>query len=81
MFDANCLRGRFQLDAIEVEMKRAHLLQAGLGLHVHAVAVQLHVACYLKVILLLTNESIIRVGEVEAFVGVNAKMWGRPEVE
>lgn len=81
LFDANCLRGRFQLDAIEVKMKRAHLLQAGLGLHKHAVAMQLHVARDLKVIFLLTNESIVRVGEVEAFVGVNAKVWDRPEVE
>lgn len=74
MFNANCLSGRLQLDAVKVKMERSHLLQAGLRFHVDAVAVQLNVTRDLKVILLLADESIVRVGEVEAFVGVDSKV-------
>lgn len=77
MFNANCLSGRLQLDAVEVKMEGSHLLQAGLRLHVDTVAMQLNVTRDLKVILLLTDESIVRVGEVEAFVGVDSKVRNR----
>lgn len=55
-------------------MKSSHLLQAGLRLHIDAVAMQLHVTRDLKVILLLADEGVVRVGEVEAFVGVDSKV-------
>lgn len=79
MFDANCLRWRLQLDAVEVEMKGAHLFQTGLRLHVDAVAVQLHMTRDLEVVLLLTHEGIVRVGEVETLVSVNSEVRDRSE--
>lgn len=81
MLDADCLRRRLQLHAVEMQMERSDLLQARLGLHVHAVAVQLDVASDLEVILLLTDERVVRVGEVEAFVGVDAEVRNDPKKE
>lgn len=56
-------------------MKSSNLLEARLGFHINAVAVQLHVTRDLKVIFLLTNESVVGVGEVKAFVSVDAEVW------
>lgn len=55
-------------------MKSSHLLQARLSFYVNAIAVELHVACDLKVILFLTNKGVVRVGEVEAFIGIDSKV-------
>jgi hypothetical protein len=74
LLDANGLCWRLQLDAVEVEMKRSHLLESGLGLHEDAVAVELDVTRDLKVILLLAHKGVVGVGEVEAFVGVDTKV-------
>ena len=51
-----------------------HLLQPRLRLHKNPIAMELHVTRDLKVIFLLTNKSVVGVGEIEAFVGVDTKM-------
>lgn len=60
-------------------MKCSNLLKSRLRLHINAIAVQLHVTRDLKVILLLTDESVVRVGKVKSFVGVDAEMWNGSE--
>lgn len=79
MFNANCLRGCLQLDSVEVKMKGAHFLKASLRLHVDTVAVQLHMTRDLEVVLLLTDESVVRVGEVETLVSVNSEVRDRSD--
>lgn len=81
MFNANCLSGRFQFNTIEVKMKGSDFLEACLRLDVNSIAMKLNVTSDLKVILLLTHESIVRVGEVEAFIGIDSKVrdWSEEE--
>lgn len=55
-------------------MKRSDLFQSRLRFDVHAVTVELHVTRDLKVILLLADERVVRVGKVETFVGVDAEV-------
>lgn len=60
-------------------MESSDLLQSCLSLDVNAISVKLNVTCDLEVIFLLTNESIVGVGEVESFVGIDTKVWDGPE--
>lgn len=57
-----------------MNVKSSYFFNARRCLDVDAVSMQLRVTCYLKVILFLTHESFVRVGKVEAFVGVHAKV-------
>lgn len=79
LFDANCLWWCFQLYAIEMYVKSSNFFDARRCLHINSIAMQLRMACYLKMILFLTHKSIIWVGKVKAFVSVNAKMRSCPE--
>lgn len=81
MLNANGLCWRLQLNSIEVKMKRSHLLKACLSLHEDSIAMQLDVTSDLEMIFLLADESVVRVREVEAFIGVDTKVrnWSEEE--
>jgi hypothetical protein len=74
LFDANGLRWRFQLHAVEVKMERSHLFNASLCLHINAIPMKLYMTSDLEVVLLLAYKSVVRIGEIEAFVGVDTEV-------
>lgn len=58
-------------------MKCANFFQAGARFHKDSVTMQLHVTGDLEMVFLLANECVVRVGKIEAFVGVHTKVRRR----
>lgn len=77
LLHTDCLIGRLQFDAVEVQVIRSNLLQSIGCSHKDSGALQLSVTGYLKVILLLTHKGIIGVGEIESFIRIHAVMGNR----
>lgn len=77
LLHTNCLCGAIVLDPIKMYVEAGDLLETFVSLHKLCVAQQLDMACYLEVVLLLADKSIIRIRKVKTFICIHPVMRNR----